>query len=139
MHADGGDGNQLPDFIQVPAKRCVGFVGIPAGQGQVFIMVPDFMAEPVNFPDDGFIIAFRDDPEIVAPLMPVSCSSCAVASELAGKRSTSCRRITVFLPDTSVWLESGVKEKPPVRKAERRTRRVGGVKSGIFQIFTRTL
>ena len=66
MHADGGDGNQLPDFIQVPAKRCVGFVGIPAGQGQVFIMVPDFMAEPVNFPDDGFIIAFGNDAEIVA-------------------------------------------------------------------------
>ncbi len=55
MHADGGDGNEFPEFFQVFAERFVGFVNIPAGQGQVFVLVADFMAEPGNFADDGFI------------------------------------------------------------------------------------
>jgi len=45
MHADGGDGNEFPEFFEVKAERFEGFVNIPAGQGQVFVMVADFMAE----------------------------------------------------------------------------------------------
>ena len=66
VHADGGNGNEFTELLQVFAKRFVGFDDIPAGQGEVFIVVADFVPELRYLPDDGFVVAFGNDAEIVA-------------------------------------------------------------------------
>ena len=44
----------------------MGFVDIPAGQDEVFLMVADFVPELRYLQDDGFVVAFGNDAKIVA-------------------------------------------------------------------------
>ncbi len=65
MHADGGHRREGPQFCQVGLKVDPGTVAIAVADRQVFVMVPDLVAQVGDLSDNRLVPAFRHGPEIV--------------------------------------------------------------------------